>query len=191
MELWTDFWQLHNIWSPLSEWSCRMEKQTVIFFLLRACEACGHVRLVGMWGLWACEACTLCMCEKVMLCQCFAPWKTISSCWEKVYVNLDWPDQVTLVISKRQTVRDMMTIKTEQWRITKFFSGMFEGLCVKEAHPAKPANRVVTKISNCWVNTTSRRGIKQPGISFGSIFQLMVAGDHTRRRWGKSLASSS
>ena len=32
--------------------------------------------------------------------------------------------------------------------------------------------RVVTKISSCWVNTTSRRGIKWLGISFGSIFVL-------------------
>ena len=32
--------------------------------------------------------------------------------------------------------------------------------------------RVVTKISSCWVNTTSRRGIKRLGISFGSIFVL-------------------
>ena len=30
----------------------------------------------------------------------------------------------------------------------------------------------VTKISSCRVNTTSRRGIKQLGISFGSIFLL-------------------
>ena len=68
---------------------------------------------------------------------------------------------------------------------------MFEGLCVKEAHPAKPANRVVSKLSSSWVNTTSGRGIKQPGISFGSIFQLIVAGDHTHCRWGKSLASAA
>ena len=32
-------------------------------------------------------------------------------------------------------------------------------------------SRVVTKISSCRVNTTSRRGIKRLGISFGSIFQ--------------------
>ena len=32
--------------------------------------------------------------------------------------------------------------------------------------------RVVTKMSSCWVNTTSRRGIKWLGISFGSIFVL-------------------
>ena len=33
-------------------------------------------------------------------------------------------------------------------------------------------SRVVAKISNCWVNTTSRWEIKQLGISFGSIFLL-------------------
>ena len=33
-------------------------------------------------------------------------------------------------------------------------------------------SRAVTKISSCRVNTTSRRGIKQLGISFGSIFLL-------------------
>ena len=33
-------------------------------------------------------------------------------------------------------------------------------------------NRDVTKISSCWVNTTSRQGIKQLGISFGFIFFL-------------------
>ena len=33
-------------------------------------------------------------------------------------------------------------------------------------------NRVVTKISSCWVKTTSRRGIKQLGISFVSSFLL-------------------
>ena len=32
--------------------------------------------------------------------------------------------------------------------------------------------RVVTKISSCRVNATNRRGIKQPGVSFGSIFLL-------------------
>ena len=35
-----------------------------------------------------------------------------------------------------------------------------------------PVDRVVTKISSCRVNTTSRRGIKRLGISFGSIFLL-------------------
>ena len=33
-------------------------------------------------------------------------------------------------------------------------------------------SRGVTKISSCWVTTTSWRGIKQLGISFGSIFLL-------------------
>ena len=32
--------------------------------------------------------------------------------------------------------------------------------------------RDVTKISSCRVNTTSKQGIKQLGISFGSIFLL-------------------
>ena len=32
--------------------------------------------------------------------------------------------------------------------------------------------RVVTKISSCRVNTTSKRGIKRLGSSFGSIFLL-------------------
>ena len=32
--------------------------------------------------------------------------------------------------------------------------------------------KAVTKISSCWVHTTSRWGIKQLGISFGSIFLL-------------------
>ena len=37
----------------------------------------------------------------------------------------------------------------------------------------KKANRrVVTKISSFWVNTISRQGVKQLGISFGSIFLL-------------------
>ena len=40
--------------------------------------------------------------------------------------------------------------------------------------------RAVTKISSCQVNTTSRRGIKQPGISFGSIFLLFSY----ESRWG-------
>ena len=35
-----------------------------------------------------------------------------------------------------------------------------------------PKIRVVTKISSCRVNTTSRRGIRWLGISFGSIFLL-------------------
>ena len=30
--------------------------------------------------------------------------------------------------------------------------------------------RAVTKISSCWINTTSRQGIKQLGFSFGFLF---------------------
>ena len=40
--------------------------------------------------------------------------------------------------------------------------------------------RVVTKISSCRVNTTSRRGIKRLGISFGSIFLLFS----NKSSWG-------
>ena len=32
--------------------------------------------------------------------------------------------------------------------------------------------RVVTKIPSCWVKTTSRWGIKQLGVTFGSLFLL-------------------
>ena len=54
--------------------------------------------------------------------------------------------------------------------------------------------RVVTKISSCRVNTTSRRGIKRLGISFGSIFfyfPIKVAGGHSLSSWGKSPAPGS
>ena len=44
--------------------------------------------------------------------------------------------------------------------------------------------RVVTKISGCQVNTTRKRGIKQLGISFDSIFLLFS----NESSWGKSLA---
>ena len=45
------------------------------------------------------------------------------------------------------------------------------------------SSRVVTKISSCQVNTRSRRGIKQLGILFGSIFfyfPIKVAGENPR-----------
>ena len=52
--------------------------------------------------------------------------------------------------------------------------------------------RVVTKISCCWVNTTSRQGIKQLMISFGSVFLLFsnaTSWGHVHNSsWGKSLA---
>ena len=49
-----------------------------------------------------------------------------------------------------------------------------------KAIPKSFHSRVVTKISSCRVNTTSRRGIKQLGVSFGSIFALKVAGGKPR-----------
>ena len=51
--------------------------------------------------------------------------------------------------------------------------------------------RDVTKISNCRVNTTNGRGIKQLRISFGSIFLLFymkVAGSHVHGSWVKTPA---
>ena len=51
--------------------------------------------------------------------------------------------------------------------------------------------RVVTKNSRCWVNTTSRRGIKQLGVSFSSFFfsfPLKVAGGNP---WPPPLNDSS
>ena len=52
-------------------------------------------------------------------------------------------------------------------------------------------HRVVTKISSCRVNITSRWGIKQLGISFGSIFvyfPMKVARGHIHNSKGKSPA---
>ena len=40
--------------------------------------------------------------------------------------------------------------------------------------------RVVTKISSCQVNTTSRRGIKQLGVSFGSPIFLLLSFESSR-----------
>ena len=54
--------------------------------------------------------------------------------------------------------------------------------------------RVVTKISSCRVNTTSRRGIKQLRVSFGSFFfyfPLKVARGHIHSSRGKSPAPAS
>ena len=53
---------------------------------------------------------------------------------------------------------------------------------------------VVTKISSCRVNTMSRLGIKQLGISFSSIFLLYFnesSQGHTRSSQGKSPGPSS
>ena len=57
--------------------------------------------------------------------------------------------------------------------------------------PLLLSHSVVTKISSCWVHTTSRRGIKQLGISCGSIFLLFSnkssQGPHSQQP-GKILA---
>ena len=50
-------------------------------------------------------------------------------------------------------------------------AGIFE-LIFADLLLSKSLRRVVTKISSCRVNTTSKRGIKWLGISFGSIFLL-------------------
>ena len=49
--------------------------------------------------------------------------------------------------------------------------------------------KVVTKILSCWVNITSRCGIKQLGVSSGSIFLLFaneISWGHIPSSWGKS-----
>ena len=54
--------------------------------------------------------------------------------------------------------------------------------------------RVVTKISSCRVNTTSRRGIKRLGISLVLFFfysPIKVAGGHSLNSRGKSPAPGS
>ena len=56
------------------------------------------------------------------------------------------------------------------------------------------AGLIVTKFSSCWVNTTSRWGIKWLGISFGPVFLLFpieVAGGHSLSSRGKSAAPGS
>jgi len=48
--------------------------------------------------------------------------------------------------------------------------------------------RIVTKISSYWVDRTSRPGIKQLGVSFGSIFHLFSiesSQGHVHISWGK------
>ena len=54
--------------------------------------------------------------------------------------------------------------------------------------------RAVAKFSGCWVNTTSWWGIKQRGISVGSIFLLFSyesSWGHSLSSWGKSPAPTS
>ena len=62
-------------------------------------------------------------------------------------------------------------------------------------HAWKSHFRVVTKISSCQGNTTSRRGIKQLGSSFLSVFSfyfsMKVARGPLHSSWGKSSALTS
>ena len=75
----------------------------------------------------------------------------------------------------------------EGWRVSKFLYNYHligKGLNRRTPpHPPPPTSspihitflsspRVVSKISSCQLNTTTRRGIRQIGISFGSIFFL-------------------
>ena len=53
-------------------------------------------------------------------------------------------------------------------------------VCYGRVQRKSVLHRVVTKISSCWVNMTSRRGIKWLGISFGSIFLLFS----NKSSWG-------
>ena len=55
-----------------------------------------------------------------------------------------------------------------------FELGLLETLLLNKAQCYDSVIRAVAKISSCRVNTTSRQGIKQQGISFGSIFYYFL-----------------
>ena len=63
-----------------------------------------------------------------------------------------------------------MVTKDETLRMLAGIDHMKSGTC---SYISWGIGRAVTKISICRVNTTSRRGIKQLGICFGSIFFLL------------------
>ena len=67
--------------------------------------------------------------------------------------------------SNRDIKKFIPDLKKTTTTKTKTKADKFEAL-------APNSFRAVTKISSCRVNTTSRRGIKQLEISFGSIFLL-------------------
>ena len=56
--------------------------------------------------------------------------------------------------------------------VTSQVSPLLKGVLNWHVESIKSLGRVLTKISDCQVNTTSRQGIKQLRISFGSIFLL-------------------
>ena len=75
----------------------------------------------------------------------------------------------------------LLKVKNSQENIFKesyFKKWLFKNVMSETQFPQLTSSRsweftrVVTKISSCWVTTTSRRGIKGLGISFGSIFLL-------------------
>ena len=56
--------------------------------------------------------------------------------------------------------------------LQKFFKEVYGDQRRESVYECCGFNRDVSKISSCWVNTTSRQGIKQLRISFGFIFLL-------------------
>ena len=63
-----------------------------------------------------------------------------------------------------------ITILSELWKTVRLIQVFKIPTAVHFNH--LQVFRDVTKISSCRVNTKSRRGMKQPGIFFGSIFLL-------------------
>ena len=77
--------------------------------------------------------------------------------------------------SPRPTLTDYARIKTNQdkkQRIRKHVKGPAVTVVHTTCKQMCAVSRDVTKISSCQVNTTSRRGIKQLGISFSAMFLL-------------------
>ena len=73
-----------------------------------------------------------------------------------------------------------LACRTEEWTAHSYYSGSFRCSWVRSRLKPTFEIRVVTKISSCQVNTTSRRGIKWLGVSFGSIFLLFA----DKSSWG-------
>ena len=82
-------------------------------------------------------------------------FKRSSSNKRSKFTRLNFPRSIPDVAIFQQEPKDMRMICHQ----------LFLTFCLQ-------VYRVVTKISSCRVNTTSRQGIKRLGISFGSIFLL-------------------
>ena len=67
-------------------------------------------------------------------------------------------------------ISNFENLSTKMWKFKKLFNECWKFNILWQLR--SDHIRDVTKISSCWVNTTSRQGIKQLGISFGSIFLL-------------------